>query len=323
LLAYEYGINPSVGLVGDFEFLNNFNKAGFLGIAYLKSFGFLEKENTISIALVFENKKMGEIAFGNLLHWVELSNNNGDAVGLEFVENNGGYTLCIYPDEQLLIDRTCDKHLKKWVNPLVMIPAYYKKITNISKEYKQFKELVKIKSLDVYAVDTEFEFLANRRFFNKKVVNIYNVNSIPESSPNYMHFKNGEEELSRKKISKIPKESIEKNRVKKIQYFLPISYEKILNCNVVYSHYMNLQYEYSIDQIIQAMCNINLYERIINTNMAQLLAIEEEIEINILEYLYENPEVFQSYFLDFEEVTLDKLKKQLLLDVAILNNRGN
>ncbi|MBG9453509.1 hypothetical protein ABE61_05295 [Lysinibacillus sphaericus] len=317
MISIEYGLNPHIGVVGDFDFLNDFNRAEFLGIGYLDPYFTQNIDNGVGIALIFDDKTNGEKAFNNLLRWMDYSDGDGDAVSIEIIENSSGYTLCLFPNEKKLMERTYNKHLLKWVNPLTMIPIYYKKIDYFSNEYKGFKKQIKDEPLLIFAVDKEFDFLAGKRYLKKYEVNIYNEQNIPEKSPNYMHFKKlGKEgyEDSIKRIHNVSKDIIEKIRMDKIKYFFPLTYEKILNCDNLYERYLFFESEYSIEQIIQALCNINLYERILNGNLIQEIEDDENIQLNILEYLYENPEVFESHFIDFEQVPIEKLRLQLISD---------
>ena len=128
-IGYDYGVKPFFMIVGDIEFSDLFKKADCKGMLYI--FG---KEDTgemvpVQMAFLFQNEEPAEKFLDILLGWIAKSNNDGDAVSIEFIENDkGGYTLSISPEINRFHDRMIPKHLKNKVTPIFMIQTHFKEI---------------------------------------------------------------------------------------------------------------------------------------------------------------------------------------------------
>ncbi|MGI1660488.1 MAG: hypothetical protein ACRKFN_16245 [Desulfitobacterium sp.] len=50
----------------------------------------------LEVALIFENEVYGKRAMQCFMNWINASNGNGDALGLDIIEHkdDNGYTLC-------------------------------------------------------------------------------------------------------------------------------------------------------------------------------------------------------------------------------------
>lgn len=319
MIGYECGIKPRVAVLGDMTFSNELMEAGFLGIAYLKIPKNILEGNLVEVALLFEKKRLGKKAFLNILHWVEGSNNDGDAVELEFVESaKGGYTLCIYPNPELLMERCLPKSLLNWVLPLTGFATHFKLIDNVSPQYKEFKKAMKFCQLKIIAIDKEGSLLLPDKFILKKKINFYQEGNIPEKTHTKSFFDksnpNGVYEEEPPSLLELNVD-IENNRLEKIKNFLPLTYEKIRQNGHLQVLIEDLKEEYSLSQVIQAICNLVLLERLQFENLEHIIRNQEDFHMNILTYLDENPEEFNSYFPAFDQISKEKIKQQIQLDI--------
>ncbi|MHA4193414.1 hypothetical protein [Bacillus albus] len=319
MIGYEQGAKATVMIMGDMMFSSDLMEAGFLGIAYIKIPKHILEGNCVEIALVFEDKVKGKKAFSNLLSWVEGSNWDGDALEMDFVESKeNGYTLCMYQNIDKLLGRCVKKSLLKWINPLVSLATHFKRIDNVSPQYKEFKKAMSFCKVKVSAIDTLGNFILEDKYILKSNVNFYTEDNIPDDAYIKTHFDKGNpgsmSEFTPPSVLELDGD-INSNRISKIKNFLPITYEKIIRNEHLKSIIQRLNEEYSSAQVIQAICNIVLMERLHIEGKTDIIGDKENIHMNILYYLDENPEEFNSYFPNFNELTLKQIQKQIQLDI--------
>ncbi|PEA54965.1 hypothetical protein CON64_09760 [Bacillus pseudomycoides] len=319
MIGYEQGVKATIMIMGDMMFSNDLMEAGFIGIAYAKLPKHILEGNCVEIALVFEDKVKGEKAFSNLLSWVEGSNWDGDALEMDFVESKeNGYTLCMYPNIDRLIGRCVKKSLLKWINPLMSFATHFKRIDNVSPQYKEFKKAMDFCKVKVRAIDTLGRFILEDKYILKNSMNFYTEDNIPDDA----FIKTFFDKKNPSSMSEVTPPNflelngdINSNRISKIKNFLPITYEKIIQNEHLKSIIQKLNEEYSSAQVIQAICNIVLMERLHIEGKKDIIGDKENIHMNILYYLDENPEEFNSYFPNFNELTLKQIQKQIQLDI--------
>ncbi|KAF6700423.1 hypothetical protein [Bacillus sp. EKM501B] len=255
--------------------------------------------------------------------WVDASGGDGDAVALDFVESkNNGYTLCIYPDPDRLIDRCVPKSLKDWIKPLVTFSTYFKQIDHVSENYSRLKNASKFSNLKVHLIKDGRPI--EKLFFIKNKVNFFTEENVPENSLVYDFFNNKNKhpdnqfEINNDYFKKIKSEELEKleeKRLKKIKYFFPITFEKVKNSSNLSDAIKHLSEIYSYSQILQAICNIVLNFRLEEEGIKEITKNPEQFQINILEYILENYEEFDSPFPDFNQIDKVQIEAQIKLDV--------
>ncbi|MFI2959727.1 hypothetical protein [Priestia sp. JSM ZJ58] len=251
--------------------------------------------------------------------WINASDNDGDAVGFDFVESrDGSYTICIYPETDRLMERNIPHLLKNWINPTVASVTYCKKIDHVSDNYIKFKKAAKFSSLKIHLIKNNS--LINGGSFVKKNINFFFEDTIPSDSILYGIFHSRNQQLdsklkeSRTEFKKKIKEDLNERRMEKIKYFFPISYEKINNNEKLKGIITELKIKYPYSSIIQAICNIVLDYRLARENHQEIIANKENFHINILNYLLENYEDFNSQFPDFNQIKIEDIEKQIELD---------
>ncbi len=321
-IGYEYGLKPHMVLIGDVDFSNYFSEAKCLGLIYV--FGFDNKNNQIpvQIAFLFQNEGPAKKFLDCLMNWIERSNNDGDAVSIEFIENNkGGYTIAIFPEMNRFIDRCVPKHLKDRISPVMMTQTHFKEIDSVSSNYYAFKanykKVGKIavgyvigspnkieKQSDKYFIKTEFQF--------------YEKGKMPQNSSAEMYdYIQKDKTFDKENRPKPPKETtgeIAKRRLEEIKTFFPVTYNKLNNQGWLSDLVQELSKKYEKDIIIQAICNLILFERLKQEKDLSPDFTKTGYPINILDYLLSTFESFSSYFPTADFFTMKKIENQIKND---------
>jgi len=326
-IGYEYGIKPHMVLIGDIDFAEYFQKAKCIGLMYM--FGVDNSNNRIpaQIAFMFQNEEPAKKFLDCLLNWIERSNNDGDAVSIEFIENNkDGYTLAIFPEMNRFIERNIPLHLKDRISPIMMIQTQYKEIDSVSPSYHAFKanykEKRKIavgyvignpnkieKKSDKYFVKTEFKF--------------YEKGNTPQNSSADMYSYIEQNKIFDRENRPHPpiesKKEISERRNKEMKNFFPVTYNRLNNQGWL----MNLQQElcrkHEKDIIIQAICNIILLERLKQEKNLSSDFTKAGYPTRILDYLISTYESFSSYFPTEDFFSIEKIEYQIKNDQRELN----
>lgn len=320
LRGYEYGIKPGIVILGDIEFSNKLMEAGFLGIAYIKIPRNILEGSVIEIALFFEHYVKGKEAFKHILNW-ENGNPDRDreVFEMDFVETDmNGYTLCIYQNPIILLERNIRNSLVEWITPLITNMTHFKKIDNISPQYEEFKKALQFCQVKIFAVDIEGNPILPGEYILKKKLSFYNK----ESGFDGKHWESilfkdeVSQESEEKQIDRLELNgNVEEVRISKIKNYLPITYEKIMSNNATLKLIEELKELYSEGQIIQAICNLILFERLKADGFADILIDSKDIHFEILEYLDVNHEEFNSYFPNFNNFSKEKIINQIKLDI--------
>lgn len=321
-IGYEYGLKPYMALISDIEFSKYFAEAKCLGLLYL--FGIDSNDNHIpvQIAFIFQNEKPAEKFMDCLMSWVEHSNNDGDAVSLEFIENDkGGYTIAIFPEINRFMDRCVPKHLKDRISPIMMVQTHFKEIESVSPSYYAFKtnhkktEKIAIgyvigtsnkieKQSDKYFIKTEFKFYEKGKFLQNSSAEMYNYIQKNKTFNKQNHLKPPKETI----------EKIEERRPEEIKTFFPVTYNKLSNQDWLSNIVQELNVKYEKDTIIQAICNLILFERMKQEKDLSADFTKHGYSIHILDYLLSTFESFSSYFPPNDFFTTQKVENQIKND---------
>lgn len=326
-IGYDYGIKPHMVLIGDIDFADYFVKAKCLGLLYV--FGIDDDNNQVpvQIAFMFQNEEPAKKFLDCLLNWIERSNNDGDAVSIEFIENNkSGYTLAIFPEMNRFIERNIPLHLKDRISPVMMIQTQYKEIDSISPSYLAFKQSYKKtrkiaigyvignsnkiqKQSDKYFIKTEFKF--------------YEKGNTPQNSSAEMYsYIEQNKTFDRENRPHPPIESkkeISERRNNEVKNFFPVTYNKLNNQGWLMNLQQELNEKYENDIIIQAICNIVLFERLKQEKDLSSDFTKVGYPTRILDYLISTYESFSSYFPIEEFFSIEKIEYQIRNDQRELN----
>jgi hypothetical protein len=326
-IGYEYGVKPYMILLGDIDFANYFVEAKCLGLIY--AFGVDNNNNHIpvQIAFVFQNEEPAKKFLDCLLNWVKRSNDDGDAVSIEFIENDkGGYTIAISPEMNRFIERNVPTHLKDRISPRMIVQTQFKEIDSVSPSYQAFKanykkagkiavgyvigNINKIeKQSDKYFIKTEFNFHEKGNISQNSSAEIYD-------------FIQKNKTFDKENRPKPPQETMEQisaRRNSEIKTFFPVTYNQLHNQGWLSDLVQKLNKKYKEDIIIQAICNLILFERLKQEKNLSADFTKTGYPVNILDYLISTFESFSSYFPPDDFFTLEKIETQIKNDQHELN----
>jgi hypothetical protein len=330
-IGYEYGVKPHMIVLGDIEFSKYFVAAKCLGLLYVFSVDDRNNHIPAQIAFLFQNEDPARKFFDCLMSWIERSNNNGDAVSIDFIENNtGGYTIAIFPEINMLIDRNVPEGLRDKISPKMIVETQFKEIDKVSPSYQAFKTNYKKgeKIVVGYVIGTfnKIEKKSDKYFF-KTEFNFFEKGNIPQNSSAEMYdFIQNKKNFSKENRPKPPietEEEISERRLIEIKTFFPVTFNKLNNQGWLNDLIQGLNKKYEKDIIIQAICNIILFERLKKDKEISSGFIKTGYHINILNYLVSTFESFSSYFPDNDFFSIERIENQIKNDQRELKNYLN
>lgn len=302
-IGFDYGVKPFFMLVGDIEFSDLFKKANCRGMLYIFEKGEKEEMIPVQMAFLFQNEEPAEKFLDILLGWIEKSNNDGEAVSIDFIENNkGGYTLSISPEINRFVERMIPKNLKDKVSPIIMVQTHYKEIDTLGKNYLNFKANYKrSEKISIgYAIGTTTKIIKqSKKYFTKKEFNFYKEDEIPANSM-ALGYKATKEisDFDPKNLQKPPKEPVEDiaiRRISEMKSFLPLTYNKLNNLWLGEIQ-KKLTLKYDSEIIKQAICNLTVFERLKQIKELSSDFMKVGYPNRILDYLLSTYESFDSYY---------------------------
>lgn len=326
--GFEYGIKPKNIIVGDVEFPNSFIEAEFIGLAYIFSSLIPTHPTPLEILFVFSNLDKAENAFSHLLGWVEGSNQEGDAVQMDFIEmNDGTYALALSQEINRLIKRAIPQHLIGKVDPIIMSGTHFKRFPQKSINYQNFKNNWLQKEIRIgYVIGNERGEMRriSNKFFLKKDFGFHNIETSDSSVVTiFRGLENAPNGFNPKKVKSLPKleiEIIEEERLKSLKEYYPITYERITNQKWLGNLINSISKKYTFSETIQAICNIILSQRIEKDMNNQIDFSDTGYQFEILQYLENSFESFDSVFITEDFFSFDTLEKQIKEDKKQLNN---
>lgn len=322
----DYGLRPKFGIIGDISFQENYDKAKCKGLVYVHCPDSTGKEMPCEFGFMMQEERYAEKFLDSLIAWKEKLDDSR-AIDLEFFEyKNGDYLLSISPNIKLLIESIIPDHLRDHVDPAVVQMYQGKGGMKISQNYRNFKEnylkgrniavryfLVNehnqiIKRSEKYFVKTEFKFSIENNLDDESKLNPILNRNIKRSKP--------------PKIKKDDREFID-NRNKKLKYFFPVTYQRLRNEGWLSEVVSEINKRYSMDQIIQAVSNLIFMERLKQNDTIKIDTARSGYDLELIKYLSENYESFNSYFPDSSIFNKQKIEKQIRLDEQYFKKQTN
>lgn len=320
--GFDFGVKPKIVLLGDMQFANYFQEGKCIALSYA-----FDRDPRLvgaipsNLFFVFENEVPATKFFDSLLRWIENSDSDPEAVELTFFEDNdGGYTVGISPEIERFMKRMIPEHLIDRVSPMMMLQTQYKKIDVLGQNYIHFKNNYK-KSPEIsvgYGIlNTDGSVRYSRKSFTKKEFffatdSVVNFNT---ASKGYEVMRRPEHFEKFKRIPKDTLEDIQLRRKNELKSLLPLTNHRLNNhwLRDVQDYFKN---KYEVDVVIQAICNLLLFERIKrDTVWSEKFAEPHERHGHLLlEYLVTTHESFDSYFPDDNFFDIKKIECQLKLD---------
>ena len=318
-IGFDYGIKPELFLLADIQFVELFQKAKCPALLYGFDDDSSDNITPCSLGFLFEEQKYADLFFDSLLSWVTKSNNNGDAVILDFLEtNDGGYVLAISQDIKTFIDYMVPKtHIDK-VCPIAIMSIQFKVFPKFKKNYLKFKNNIsntKEVTIEYYIGDPNTPPKKSAKSFKKTIFNFYTEDNIPENSV-FSGYNPINKTIDFKKESQdkqILLEEIENRREIELKFYFPILYNKIKN-GWLTTTIEDLETNNKTSEIIQAICNITLIERLKRDSNNSLIKQNNNQSITILSYLLSTYESFDSYFPQAKFYSKGKILQQIKKD---------
>ena len=313
MMELDYSVKPNMMILGDCEFSQLITNAIIAGLGYI-SIPLEPNDSTeLKVAFIFKDAIKGNKVMDRFLNWINASNGNMNAFGLDIIEkSDGSYLLCIYQEQDLLLERIISREIKEWVNPLLAVVVHYKCIESRSEQYYMFREACKFSKCHIYGADTTGRILSLNKVIIKENIRFFKEDDITEDSLLYSFKPRNSFSLNKKHITNLDNnnEVTGVTRINNIKYFFPITYNEIINCKYFNDILEELEADFDKSIIIQAICNIVLEYRI----------SEDKIEINKgsaiewIEYLVNNYETPKSAFPKDNKYVVKDILEQIKRD---------
>lgn len=327
-IGFDYGVKPFLMLLGDMEFSDLFKKADCRGVSYIFRQGKSQEEMIpVQMAFMFQNEEHAEKFMDILLGWISKSNNEGDAVNIEFIENDmGGYTIAISPEINRFLDRMLPKQFKNKVTPLFMLQTHFKEIDTLGQNYINFKtNYSKAESIAIgYVIGKANKIIKqSKKYFVKKKFNFCKQSDIADSTTalSYNAVKE-EKSFDPSELSKPAKESVEEisqRRTSEMKSLLPLTYNRLNNLWLG-DIQEKLSKTYDVELVKQAICNLTIFERLRQVDNLSPDFTKAGHSTKILDYLLETYESFDSYYPADDFYTEERIINQIKNDQKELEN---
>ncbi|MDB5002098.1 MAG: hypothetical protein JWQ34_323 [Mucilaginibacter sp.] len=327
-VGLDYGLKPIMALISNIEFPDLFKKANCTGLIYGFCPNTSGEEIPHELSFMMENENYAEQFLDVLIQWKDSSGGDSNAVELEFVElKNGDYTLVISPDNHLLMKRLVPEHLDDRINPRLITMSQGKGGMRIGKNYLTFRDkYIKDRRIVVrYTLFKDGQYIKqSSKYFVKTEFQFYTEDNVPNDSNAVLAIGNKPGfKLPKPPKIEINNENLLTRRHSELKYFFPITHDKIVNEKWLENIITTINKNYTSDQIIQAICNLVLFERLQRQKPMVIDLKSPGYDLSILEYLIANFESFDSYFPEDNFFTKQKIENQIRLDAKFLKERIN
>lgn len=313
MIGLDYSVKPNMMILGDCEFPQLITDAIIAGLGYI-SIPLNPNDSTkLKVAFIFKDSIKGNKVMDRFLSWINSSNGNMKAFGLDVIEkNDGSYLLCFYQEQDLLLERLISREIREWINPLLSVVVHYKCIDSRSEQYYMFKKACEFSKCHIYGADTTGRILSFNKVIIKENIRFYKEDDITEDSFLYS-FKSGNSFLINKKyrtnLDNIT-EVTNFDRIYNIKYFFPITYNAIINCEYFNNILEELEGQFDKSIIIQAICNIVLEYRISQDK----IELNKNSVIDWIQYLVNNYETPKSKFPNDDNYAIKDILEQIKKD---------
>jgi hypothetical protein len=318
----DYGIKPKMMLVSDIEFQSELQKANFTGFMYIFCPDYNGDLIPAEVGFRFEDEKHAESFFDSLIAWCEKSNGESKAVSLEFVEmNNGDYTIVVAPDMEMLIKRMVPEHMLDRIDPLVVMASRSLRIIDQSGNFKKFRDqYVEGRRIVVryFIFDKDGMARPSEKYLVKTEFSFYKEDEMPKDSHAYSNLKGKKKALKKPPKIALNHPELFKQREKNLNYFFPVTLDKLKTEQWLSNVIATINKSYEEDQINQAICNLVLLERLKKGSDSQIHPNKIGYDLDIIIYLSETFESFDSYFPADTYFTKQVIEKQIRADAKFL-----
>ena len=333
-LGNEFGIKPRMALVGDPEFSKDFQDARCKGMMYIfgvdKSTGLKEP---VQIGFLFTNDVPASKFLDALIRWSEYDGGDTNPVGIDFIEKDSGeYVIAIYLKPEALLRTMLPERMKDKVDPIIMGCTHFKTVdsgvnyNDFKSTYKQGQKIAvgyligdpdKIqKSSEKYILKTEFGFYSEHDYKESYPVSLYKNLSEKSEDNKEMPFPFEQTD-----------QSVSERRIKEIKEYFPVTLNKLANKNWLHNITSKLNNKYDKEEIIQAVCNMILFERMAKSGISEKNISKIGYAVDLIDFLSQNYETFTSYYPPDNFFSSYKVEAQICRDrkqrISLLTKKIN
>ncbi|MEO8404590.1 MAG: hypothetical protein ABI480_08350 [Chitinophagaceae bacterium] len=322
----DYGVKPRMIIVSDESFTEYFDKGKCIGMIYVNCPDSTGKLVPTEIGFNFEVEEYARQFMITLVRWVEQSGDDENAVQMEFIDmKNGDYMVAFAQDKELFCKRMLPDMLEDRVDPILFF--FYKgKTMQTGRNYAQFKQnyvqgrRIIVRAFVGIGVGTEEKILSP--YFIKSSFQFSKEENLPPDSIAHLLLAKKDKPLSKNSIKRktpVNHEAIAARRGQELSYFFPVTIDRIDRQGWLREVMKTIPPHFSQQQIQQAICNIILTERL-KQESSELKTDGPGHDMNLLRYLLETIESFDSYFPLDDFFTKPLIKQQLKRDKDYLTD---
>jgi hypothetical protein len=322
----DYGVKPRMILVADQSFVEYFDKGKCIGMIYVNCPDSTGKLSPTEIGFNFEVEEYAQLFMETLVRWVEQSGNDEKAVQMEFIDMiNGDYMVAFAQDQELFCKRMLPGMLEDRVDPILFF--FYKgKEMQTGRNYAQFKQnyvqgrRIIIRAFVGFGTGAKGKVLPS--YFIKSSFQFSKEENLPPNSIAHSLLVKKDKPLTRniiKRKTPVDHEAIAARREQELTYFFPVTIDRISRQGWLVEIIKTIPPHFSQQQVQQAICNIILTERL-KQESSELKTNGPGHDINLLRYLLETIESFDSYFPPDNFFTKPLIKQQLKRDKDYLTD---
>lgn len=321
----DYGIKPKMILLSDIGFQDELRQAKFTGFLYVFCKDLQGTMIPSEVGFRFENEEHAEKFFDCLMAWWEKSDWDSKAISIEFTEmNDGDYTIVVSPDMDMFIKRMIPEHMVERVDPITMMASRSLRIIDQSGNFEQFKEkYVEGRRIVVryFIADPSGGLRASEKYFVKKEFTFHKEDAIPKDSNAYMNLKGSKKDVKKRPSIAPDHPGLLKHRLEDLKCFFPVLLDK-LDADKWLGHIIaTINKSYTEAQIKQAICNLTLLERLKKSEHQPIDVNKPGYDLDIITYLSETFESFDSYFPEDSYFTKQVIEKQIRADAKFLKEK--
>lgn len=322
----DYGVRPRMILMADQSFAEYFDKAKCIGMMYINCPDASSDLIPTEIGFNFEVEEYASKFIAELVRWVKESGDDERAIDLEFIDlNNGEYMVAFGPNREMFSKRMLPDYLEDRVDPLLFMFSKGKELST-GKNYAQFKKNYKQGRRIIVRAFVGFKDGQQGRILNeyfiKSAFSFIKEDDLTQESLGYYLLKAKNKPITKKSLKRtapVNYEPIDNRRTDELAYFFPITIDKIRRKGWLSETIQSIPAHIDHKHIEQAICNLILTERL-RKQSSDLKTTGPGHDMNILQYLLDSIEAFDSYFPEDAFFTKALIKQQLKRDKDFLTD---
>lgn len=312
MIEFDYGVAPHIMIVGNIELINSLNN--WRGILYLRKADEKNNIDSIHISLLFKDKESAQNSY-DLFKESIATYGTSEIIDIIFVETSNEYRVFITQNIELLKKRFLPYYLEEWVTPIYTNLIKPLTLTRKSEEFLAFKNYIKQNERgEIYITHSYVDFmrrinLVSKEGFIKTNIQVLTEEEAKKNSLLVGHFIDDiEKELDKnKKIMFDTQEEEVIKRRKNLEYFYPLTLDKILFEQYLKEQIEILKEKYEETIIYQAICNLICQYRLKKLKVM----FRNWNELDFLKYLLQVPETFNSDYPEDKYFSLGRIESQI------------